>query len=95
MAAFTLNGVTVKIAATITTGSTTINMSGKETVRTVVVGTGQVFVASGLGSAVATLNSTPLVTSSEAFSIPANHDTVAAITATGTADVYFTVGVGV
>ena len=95
--AFTLNGTTISLSATASAPTPTAFTPSKGKIRIRNTGTVDVFVRSGIGTTDATATTSHTCIGAghtEAFSVPTNHTHISAITASGTATVYVTVGDG-
>jgi hypothetical protein len=96
--AFTLNGATIALSATSSTPTPTAFTPSNGRVRVYNAGSVIAFLRSGIGSSdgTATTSHTPIAPGAvESFGVPANHTHISAITSSGTATVYVTVGDGV
>lgn len=95
--AFTLNGVTTTLSATTASPTPSAFTPAQGKIRVFNTGGVIVFLRSGIGTsdATATTSHTPLgIGGIESFTVPTNHTHVSAITVSGTATVYVTVGDG-
>lgn len=95
MKPFTLGGATTTVAASTTSADESISTKGRTQVLVTNAAAALAYIKSGIGAQTATSADTPVLASSaQVFSIPSNHDTVAVLLASGTGNVYFTVGIG-
>lgn len=95
MALLDLNSAGVKISASTTSASAAIPMEGATTVRITNDGTTVAYVASGITAPTATsANREILPSTCESFAMSPDHKFVAAVMASGTANIGFTFSVG-
>ena len=88
-------GATAKVAATTTTGRVALSITGAQTVAVVNDGTTVAFIKFGDSTVTATTSDTPILGgSSRGFTPPPTATHMAAIMASGTANIYVTVGAG-
>lgn len=90
---FPKGDATVSIAATTATASATLDVYSNA-VRVVNAGTGTAFLRFGKGATTATVTDMPILSGATETFTKGDSTTVAAITATGTATLYFTNGEG-
>jgi hypothetical protein len=95
MKPFTLGGATTTVAASTTSADEAIATKGRTQILVTNAATVLAYIKSGIGAQTATSADTPVLgNSAQTFTIPSNHDTVAVLLASGTGNVYFTVGIG-